>query len=304
MGASGTSAAVTPHAAADAAQRVGTDTLAAIEAAAVRVARRAAVMITAAASSSVAVEYKRQGRRGAAPVNPVTEVDRTVEAEARRILASEFPGHAFLGEEGDEPGASDGFLWVVDPLDGTTNFTAGFPLYAAAVACLLDGVPIAGAVWCSVTPELRPGIYHARVGGALRLDGVPTEPRIAPPRPLAAAPGGAPGRTPWWDHRVTGCAAIECAYVAAGVFQAATFAGLRVWDVAAGVVLAWAAGRGGWLREGASWVPFERFVPEPPRRGQPPSLRGWRRTLLIAAPEARERLARPRRFWIARLFRS
>ncbi len=304
MGAARPPAAVTaPASALAAAARLGAEELAAIEAGAVRIAQRAAAIIAAAASREVMVHYKRQGTRGSAPVNPVTEIDREVEAEARALVAAEFPGHAFLGEEGEEPGAPEGFLWVVDPLDGTTNFTAGFPLYAAAVACLCDGVPVAGAVWCSVTPELRPGIYHARVGGVFSLDGSPAVPRTAPPRPLAAAPGGAPGRTRWWDHRVTGCAAIECAYVAAGVFQSATFSGLRVWDVAAGVVLAWSAGRGVWLRERSSWVPFERFEPAPERRGQAPSLRGWRRTLLLATPEARERLAPARRLPVLRLFR-
>ncbi|GBD22412.1 Inositol-1-monophosphatase ImpA [bacterium HR29] len=304
MGAARTPAAVTlPSSALAAAQRLGAEELAALEAGAVRISQRAAEIIAAAASREVSIEYKRQGTRGSAPVNPVTEIDQEVEAEARALVAAEFPGHAFLGEEGAEPGTSEGFLWVVDPLDGTTNFTAGFPLYAAAAACLLDGVPVAGAVWCSVTPELRPGVYHARIGGPFSLDGNPAAVRTAPPRPLAAAPGGAPGRTRWWDHRVTGCAAVECAYVAAGVFQAAVFSGLRVWDVAAGVVLAWAAGRGVWLRDRTGWVPFERFEPAPERRGEPPTLRGWRRTLLLATPEARERLAPARRLPLPRLFR-
>lgn len=293
-----------PEGAIRAAEGAGHELLASIESTAVRVAHHAAEVIAQATARSVSIEYKRQGARGAAPTNPVTEVDRAIEAEARRIIAAAFPDHAFLGEEGDEPGAATGFLWVVDPLDGTTNFTAGFPLYASAIACLHDGVPLVGAVWCSVTPELHPGTYHARLGGTLQLDGRPVAVRTAPPRPLAAAPGGAPGRTRWWDHRATGCAALESAYVAAGVFQAATFRGLHVWDVAAGVVLAWASGCGVWLRHRSTWLPFERFEPAPLRRGEPPTLRGWRRTLLLGAPDVRDRVAPGQGGWLRRLFRA
>lgn len=263
---------------------------------AARLAGEAGERVASAVGADKAVEYKGHGRgRGSAPTNPVTEVDRTVEAGLRRLVAEAFPSHAFLGEEGEELVDAGGFVWVVDPLDGTTNYTAGFPFFASAVACVVEGVPVVGGVWCSVTPALRPGVYHARVGGPLYLDDRPVAPWAPPPRPLAAAPGGSPGRTRWWDHRVTGCAALEAAFVAAGVFQAATFARLRVWDVAAGVVLSWAAGKGVWVRAGRSWVPFERFEPAPRRRGEPPSLRGWRGTLLMASPEAKERAARASR---------
>src|SRR5690606_38051229 len=146
--------------------------------------------------------------------DPVSEIDRTVETAIRERLAADFPDHAIIGEELDEdPPAGATYVWAVDPVDGTTNFVNGFPLYSASIGVLFEGVPVAGATWCSTSRELCPGVYHAHAGGELYFEGVPVpplEPNATIRRPLAAAPGGSPGRTAHWDNRVTGSAAIEC----------------------------------------------------------------------------------------------
>jgi myo-inositol-1(or 4)-monophosphatase len=64
-------------------------------------------------------------------------------------------------------------VWAIDPIDGTTNFVNGFPLFAASIGMLHRGCPVVGAIWCSTSYALRAGVYHARAGGALRFEGEP-----------------------------------------------------------------------------------------------------------------------------------
>jgi len=283
--------------------------LVAVEALAAELAREAGAETRAALGRAVDVSYKT-GRKGKEDTgDPVSEVDRAVESLIRLRVGAAFPDHAILGEEVEtHPAGSEEWVWVVDPVDGTANFVNGFPLFAVSVGVLHHGRPVAGAIWCASTPLLRDGVYHARLGGTLALDGVEVGARTtAVKRRLAAAPGGSPPGTREWDHRVTGSAALECAYVAAGIFTSVPLWGLKIWDVAAGVTLARAAGLEAWTREGGTWRPFERFVP-PPRapKGQDraPSLRDWRAPLVLGTAEAtrliRERSRTPGLFARAR----
>jgi myo-inositol-1(or 4)-monophosphatase len=277
--------------------------LAEIEAATVALARLAGEEIARALERGVQVEYKTDAKGEAQPTDPVSEVDHHVEALIRERVGSEFGDHGIIGEEVDEH--ADGnpdFLWVVDPLDGTTNFVNGFPLYSSAIGVLYRGIPVAGATWCSTSGALGPGVYHAHRGGGLSLDGNAVASLDRNPglkRRLAAAPGGAPGRTAQWDNRVTGSAALECAYVAAGIFTSARFAGLRIWDLASGLVLMEAAGRETWMRTDGNWHPFERF--EPParvREDRAPTLRDWSQPLIVGTGEAVHALIPERKsFW-------
>ena len=264
--------------------------LAEIEQSAVELARLAGAEIVAGLERGLEVEYKTEAKGDAAPTDPVSQVDRAVETLLRQRLAERFPDHGIVGEEVEEHPALDAeFVWAVDPVDGTTNFVNGFPLFASSIGVLHYGRPVVGAVWCSTSHALRPGIYHARRGRPLYFDDQQVNP--GPPgsgvsRRLAAAPGGAGGRARTWDHRVTGSAAIECAFVAAGIFNSASFWSLSLWDVAAGATLLRAAGREVWIRGRDGWAPLERF--EPPasvREDRAPTLRDWRRPLLVGEPE-------------------
>jgi myo-inositol-1(or 4)-monophosphatase len=159
---------------------------------------------------------------------------------------------------------------------------------------------------------LRPGVYHARRGGTLRFDGQPVIRKQNPAvhRRLGGDPSTSTRGIPW-DIRKTGSAAIECAFVAAGLLQVTRFAQPNIWDVAGGIVLAQAAGSDVFVREEGGWQPFTSFA-------QPTSdasagrdadadagagastgagtgigtgtvsrvLREWRRSLLIGEPEA------------------
>ncbi len=95
----------------------------------------------------------------------VTAVDLRIEARLRRSLSSAHPGHGFLGEEGGGSELAADFVWVVDPIDGTSNYARGLGYYAVAVACLHRGSPVVAAMSCQ--PEDR--IYSAIQGlGAFR----------------------------------------------------------------------------------------------------------------------------------------
>ncbi len=260
-----------------------------------QLAHAAGVEITAALGRSINVDYKTDGKSAeAAPTDPVSEVDRAVETMIRERLAQRFPEHAILGEEHDEHPLPDAeYLWAVDPVDGTTNFVNRYPLFAASVGVLHQGVPVAGAVWCSTSHSLGPGVYHAHRGGPLRFEGEPVAALAnqGVRRSLSGAPGGAPGRAASWDNRVTGSAAIECVYVAAGVFATAQFWSVHAWDLAAGLVLIEAAGRQALIREGSGWKPFERFTsPTRVSGDRAPSLRDWSRPVLVGAEEDLARL--------------
>ena len=281
---------------------VGTALLEELEATARDLAQAAGDEITAALGRSVAVDYKTEGKsEEAAPTDPVSDVDRAVEQMIRERLAERFPDHAILGEEQEDAPLLDAeYLWAIDPVDGTTNFVNRYPLFAASVGVLHEGVPVAGAIWCSASHGLGPGVYHAHHGGPLNFDGEPVSAveNTGVRRSLSAAPGGAPGRSASWDNRVTGSAAIECAYVAAGIFTTAQFWGVRAWDLAAGLVLVEAAGRDSLIREGNTWKPFERFTPPARvREDRTPTLRDWSRPVLVGTTEGitqlRERIRRP-----------
>lgn len=263
--------------------------LAEIEQTAVDLARLAGAEIAAAVNRTFAIQYKTEPQPEAAPTNPVSEIDYHVENLVREHLAGRFPTHGIIGEEVDlYPESEPEFIWVLDPVDGTNNFINRFPLFAAAIGVLRHGYPIAGAIWCSTSHALRSGVYHASQGGALRFEGEEVggwNPNVQ--RRLAGDPGGSAKRTAWWDNRVTGSAAIECAFVAAGILSSTRFYRPLIWDVAGGIVLVRAAGGEVWTREGKKWIPLERFVPPAKvTERRRPNLRDWSQPLILGNPEA------------------
>jgi myo-inositol-1(or 4)-monophosphatase len=255
--------------------RLSPATLIELEETAARMARLAGDHIRAAPTQALHVELKPAPEGDG---SPVCNVDRDVEARLRALLREEFPQHAILGEEGaDFGGDAAQFTWVIDPLDGTSNFVNGLPLYASSIGVLCGRVPVAGAVWCSMSHAFSHGVYHARAAGALHLDGVLVRRRVpAGWRGLAAEPGGTSRYGESLDTRVLACAALECAFAAAGVLQLAFLAKPAVWDVAAGVVLARAAGCSVLTRAADAWEPLENFA-------SADKLRDWRQPVLIRA---------------------
>ncbi len=186
------------------------------------------------------------------PGDYVTAVDRQSEEVIVRVLSSAFPELPILAEEGGGERQPTG--WVVDPIDGTTNFSRGFPLVGVSVALLVDGQP---AVGCVHAPFLG-WTYSARRGmGA--FDGSGRRLTLGDPSPETSLvttgfPFKAPERIPrllaaldgvldrFEDARRTGAASLDLAFTASGVFDGYFELGLKVWDIAAGALLVTEAG--------------------------------------------------------------
>jgi myo-inositol-1(or 4)-monophosphatase len=193
------------------------------------------------------------------PGDWVTDVDLASERAIRGFLAAETPAIAFHGEElggSDDPG---GLRWVVDPLDGTTNFVHRFPAVGVSVALVEDDRVLAGAV---AAPFLG-DVWHAAVGHgatwepaddgphqpcrvserdpshAIVATGFPFRRRERLPRYLAALEAALDA---FEDLRRPGAACLDLAWVACGVFDGFFELGLAPWDVAAGGLLIAEAG--------------------------------------------------------------
>ncbi|HEX3439090.1 MAG TPA: inositol monophosphatase family protein [Pseudolabrys sp.] len=265
-----------------------------IEQLAVELAGIAGNEIGAALGGMLAVRYKTAATDDALWRDPVSEVDSRVETLIRKRLAEQFPDHDIIGEEFNErPGRDNDFVWAVDPIDGTTNFVNGFPLFAASIGVLHKGRPVVGALWCSVSHALRAGVYHASAGGKLRFDGADVTPKVNPAvrRRLAGVPE-LTGADVEWETRKTGSAALECAFVAAGLLQAARFASPNIWDVAGGLALVETAG--GVVRQSSAgaWTPMYRFELGKGADDKP-DLRYWRRAIVVGRPEAVDTMCAP-----------
>lgn len=237
--------------------------LAEIESVAVELAQLGGAEIRAALGGMLRVKYKGVEEDPAHFKDPVSEVDSRVETLIRERLGEAFPGHDIIGEEIDHrPSLGNDFLWAVDPIDGTANFINGFPLFASSVGVMHRGRPVVGAVWCSTSHALEPGVYHAAVGGPVRFNGAPLDNAANPAirRRLGGEPHARAGAIHGWDGRKTGSAAVECAFVAAGLLEMAWFERPNIWDVAGGLALARASGRDILEHEGGGWRSFAGFT--------------------------------------------
>jgi myo-inositol-1(or 4)-monophosphatase len=136
----------------------------------------AAAVALAAAHDRVGVETKSTA------TDLVTATDRATEALIVERLLAARPDDGLLGEEGAGRPGTSGVVWVIDPIDGTTNFAYGYPAYGVSIAAEVDGVSVAGCVVDAVRME----VFTATLGGGARLDGRPITVRPAGP-PLAEA---------------------------------------------------------------------------------------------------------------------
>ena len=142
------------------------ETLVEIESFAVEVVNAAGKLVSGRFDGIMDVESK--DGNGA---NPVTDVDRASQALMAEMVGRRFPDHMVLGEEDapeEEPPAVD-YIWCVDPIDGTTNYVNGHPLYAVSVGVLSRGEPVAAAVWIPWPIDGANEVFHARQGGGAWL---------------------------------------------------------------------------------------------------------------------------------------
>ena len=198
----------------------------------------------------------------------VSAADRDTEALIVRALRDAFPQHGVLGEEGaKEAPEQNQPLWVIDPIDGTTNFLHGIALYAVSVGLVVDGVPVAGVIH---VPELGE-TFTARTGGGAFMNGVPIHCAGTTSLARATVGIGSSGRTPpneilslyesltraGVEVRRLGSACVHLAAVACGRIDGYVEPHLNAWDVAAGLVLLQESGadedgftQGAWLTRG------------------------------------------------------
>jgi myo-inositol-1(or 4)-monophosphatase len=216
---------------------------------AVKAARKAGSIITRASHDidKLNIQSKRQN-------DFVSEVDHAAEEAIISVLRDAYPTHGFIGEESGPKNADAEFVWVIDPLDGTTNFLHGVPQYCVSIGLLHKGVPNQAVVYDPNRNELFTaskgvGAYlndrrirvtkTAHLEDALMGTGFPFK-----------EIGGIDDYLRMFKNMTLGCsgirrpgaAALDLAWVAAGRFDGFWEIGLSPWDMAAGVLLVREAG--------------------------------------------------------------
>jgi myo-inositol-1(or 4)-monophosphatase len=188
-------------------------------------------------------------------IDLVTEADIAIERDFRRLIGDRFPDHAILAEEfGGAAEAGSKPCWVFDPIDGTTNFAHGLPMFCSSLALEVDGHPVVAAVYDPTRREL----FTAEEGRGAFLNGRPLHVSSASELVDALLVTGFPydvhrrvdeivglfaafvGRAR--AVRRLGSAALDLSYVAAGRMDAFWEADLKPWDIAAGALLVSEAG--------------------------------------------------------------
>ncbi|MDE2338864.1 MAG: inositol monophosphatase [Gammaproteobacteria bacterium] len=216
---------------------------------AVRAARRAGEVIVRSMNNLESLTVTAKARN-----DFVSEVDRAAEAQIVEVIRRHYPHHAILAEESGAHGDHE-VRWIIDPLDGTTNFLHGFPVFAVSIACEQSG-RLEHAV---VYDPMRQELFTASRGGGAHLDN--RRIRVSKQRTLEGAllGTGFPFRANdrYLDAyfsmlkaatqvaagiRRPGAAALDLAYVAAGRIDGFWEFGLAPWDTAAGTLLVQEAG--------------------------------------------------------------
>ena len=212
----------------------------------------------------------------------VTEVDRAAEKAVIQTVRNSFPTHRFIGEEFGEHGDKESDVeWIIDPLDGTTNFTRGIPQFSVSIAVRIKGIIEHAVVYDPIKDDefvasrgrgAQLGGKRIRISkqkglpGALLVTGVPftaeTLPHIDAYHDCAKAlllKQSAGIRRP-------GSAALDLAYLAAGRYDGFWELNLKIWDIAAGVlILREAGGLISDLKGGESYLQTGNLVADTPR---------------------------------------
>lgn len=208
-------------------------------------------------AGKVLSRYARDGFRieNKSAIDLVTEADHAAEQCVINVILTSYPDHAFLAEERGRIGQSHSpYLWIIDPLDGTTNFAHGFPTYCVSIGLEYKEECVLGVVYDPTRDEL----FSATRGGGARVNDQPIHVSQTAQLDKALLVTGfaynireTPNNN--LDHfarfalrvqglRRTGSAALDMCYVAAGRFDGFWEVKLNAWDMAAGVVILREAG--------------------------------------------------------------
>ena len=260
-----------------------------IETHAVELARGAGKILAEHFGRPIEVEYKDDKER-----DPVTAADKTTQDYLATEIVKRFPEHGILGEEATEeekesevPAAD--ILWVLDPLDGTTNFLNGLPLFASSIGVLYRGWPMAAALYLPWPNGQGGFVLHCRKGGGAFADDEPVA-VYAAEEPVPNRLIGVPGYFGVANHfskrlagkagepRTTGSIAYELAMTARGVMQYTIIGAPRLWDMAGGALAVVEAGGTVMtrFRGERKWHPMECLVPSwDDKTPTMKELRGW-----------------------------
>jgi myo-inositol-1(or 4)-monophosphatase len=187
-------------------------------------------------------------------INPVTEIDKKVEAFITQELLKYYPNYRMLSEESEEMQGKSGARWILDPLDGTTNFTKRYPFVAISLALEIEKELVFGAVYNPILNELfiaEKGKGAFRNGKAVHVSGTQElESSILASGFPYDAWENPDNNTRQWSKlikqcislRCDGSAALDLCRVASGQFDGYWEKGLSPWDMAAGIVIVREAG--------------------------------------------------------------
>jgi myo-inositol-1(or 4)-monophosphatase len=210
------------------------------------IAREAGALLMGYFHRRVKIEYKGD-------VDLVTEADRQSEALILSRIREEWPSHDVMGEEGSRIQTGSDYLWYIDPLDGTTNFAHGFPVFCVSIALEHKGTRVAGAVFDPTRDEL----FAAELGRGAYLNhnriAVSKIDNLAECLVATGFPSHKRHKNPniFFYHQITlrthgvrraGSAALDLCSVAAGRVDGFWEFNLNPWDTAAGVLIAEEAG--------------------------------------------------------------
>lgn len=185
------------------------------------------------------------------PRNLVTEVDAGIETKIRKIIKKNFPHHKIIGEEFSKAVANThDFFWIIDPIDGTTNYIQGLPVCCISIGLWHGNTPLVGVVYNPILNQL----FTASRGGGARLNGKKIKVSQKPSMKLAFGGFGwgrnihkaqvnFPKLIPLLHKvRTLGSATMEMCFVAAGIFDFHIQSEINVWDFAASAVILQEAG--------------------------------------------------------------
>jgi myo-inositol-1(or 4)-monophosphatase len=214
---------------------------------AVRASKEAGALLARHFGTKLIIEKKGE-------INLVTDIDKASEKLIKSIISERYPDHGFKAEEGTEANHSSPFLWLVDPLDGTTNYAHGFPAFCVSIALIKNGEIIVGCIYnpnleeCFVADKGQGAFLNGQkinpsqtsdLSDAFLVTGFPYDIRHTPETNLKEFAAFALKSQ---AIRRVGSAALDLAYTAAGRFDGYWEFKLSPWDIAAGILIAEEAG--------------------------------------------------------------
>jgi myo-inositol-1(or 4)-monophosphatase len=214
----------------------------------IKITKEAGELIRNAFGKTHSIEFKTN------ELNLVTETDKASEKLITDFVKKKYPSHGILAEEGSESNKSAEYLWVIDPLDGTTNFAHGLPIFAVSIGVQKNDETIAGVVYDVIrdivySAEKNNGSFengrrisvskNGNLGHSMLVTGFPYDIRENPDKAFERF-------IEFLKHaraiRRLGSAAIDFCYVANGVFDGFWEVSLHPWDICAGKLIVEEAG--------------------------------------------------------------